>query len=118
MKASNWLLATVIGLTVTTCVLTDTWLYLLMAVGAVVFVLFTLAYPKTAMFLWLLVAPVGNAYLQVKIPQLPDITFNRVIITLITIALLMRVMFKGARLAPFGILVHAMLVLVPLLSPD
>ena len=82
MKLANWLLAMVIGLVVTTCVLTDTWLYLLMAAGAVVFVLFTLAYPKTAMFLWLLIAPLGNAYIQVKIPQLPDITFNRVVITL------------------------------------
>ena len=118
MKLSNWLPAIVIGLVVTTCVLTDTWLYLLMATGAVVFVLFTLAYPKTAMFLWLLIAPLGNAYLQVKIPQLPDITFNRVIITLVTIALLMRVMFKGARLAPFGIVELVMLVLVAVMSAD
>jgi O-antigen ligase len=118
VKISNWIVATLIGLAVTVSVLTDTWFYLLIATAAVVFVLFTLAYPKTAMFLWLLIAPLGNAYLQVKIPQLPDITFNRVIVTLVTIALLMRVMFKGARLAPFGIVELVMLVLVAIMSAD
>jgi hypothetical protein len=119
MKPATWILPIVIGVVVTVSVLTDTWIYLLMAVTGLLFVASAIAFPKTALLLWLVLAPLANAYATVSLPVgLPDITFGRVTVTVVAVALLMRTMFKGARLAPFGTLELAMLVLLAVMTFD
>jgi O-antigen ligase len=119
VKLSTWLLAAAIGLVVTVTVLTDTWIYPLMATAGLLFVAFAIAFPRPALIVWVLLAPVANVYATVNLPGgVPDITFGRVAITVVSIALLMRTMFRGARLAPFGAVELAMLVLLAVMAFD
>lgn len=119
MKPTQWIVPVVVGLAVTVSIFTDTWFYLLMATVGMLFVLFAIAMPRAALLVWLVAAPLANAYASVNLPTgLPDITFGRVTVTVVAIALLMRTMFKGAKLAPFGTLELAMLVLLAVMAFD
>jgi O-antigen ligase len=110
--------AATIGLLVTVAILTDTWLYMAMAACGLLFVVFAIAHPRSALLLWLLAAPVANAYATVTIPGVPDIMFGRVAVLVVSAALLLRVMLKGRPLAAFGALELAMATLLAVMSLD
>lgn len=95
------------------------WFYLLMGVSGVLFVVLAVAHPRSALLLWLLVAPLANAYATVNLPGgIPDIMFGRVTVAVVSAALLLRVILKGRPLAPFGALELAMLVLLAVMTLD
>lgn len=119
VKLWNLIAAVAIGLAVTASVLTDTWLFLLAGVCGALFVVFAIAHPKTALLLWLLAAPAGNTYATVDLPGgIPDLTFGRVAVGIVTVALLLRVILKGRPLKPFGALELAMIVLIGAMTAD
>jgi hypothetical protein len=119
MKPWNLIAATAIGLVVTVAVLADAWLFLLMGVFGVVFVALAIAHPRAALLLWLLASPLANAYATVNLPGgIPDITLGRVAVSVVSVALLLRVMLRGYALAPFGALELAMLLLIAVMGAD
>src|SRR3954464_4828155 len=118
VKPAPLISATAIGLIVTASVLTDTWLFLLMASAGALFVVFAIGQPKAALLLWLLAAPVANAYATVNLPGIPDIMFGRVTIAVVAVALLIRVIVKGRPLGAFGAVEFVMLVLLAVMTLD
>jgi hypothetical protein len=119
VKLWNLITAVIIGLAVTVSVLTDTWLWLLAGVCGVVFVIFAIAHPKTALLVWLLAAPAGNTYATLDLPGgIPDLTFGRVAVGIVSVALLLRVILKGRPLKPFGALELGMIVLIGAMTAD
>jgi O-antigen ligase len=118
-QASTLIGATAIGLAVTVAVLSNTWFLLLMAVCGFLFVVLAIAHPRVALLLWLLLAPVANAYATVNLPGgVPDIMFGRVAVAVVTVALLLRVMLKGRPLVAFGAVELAMVVLLGVMMLD
>lgn len=119
MKPSSLLTSTAIGLVAAAAVLTDTWLYVFLAVPGLLFALFALTHPRAGLFAWLLLAPVANAYATVSLPGgVPDITFGRVTIAVVVIAVLLRLVLKGQRLVAAGGVELAMLALLFVLTLD
>ena len=119
VKPSTVISAAAIGLIVTATILTDTWLYLLMAVAGVLFVVFAIAHPRPALLLWVLAAPTANTYATVNLPGgIPDIMFGRVTVVVVSVAILLRVMLKGRPLVAFGAVEFAMLGLLAVMTLD
>jgi O-antigen ligase len=113
------LIAVVLGLAAVVSIFTDTWFYLLLGVGGVLFVVIALVYPRQALLIWLLVAPLANRYASISLPSgLPDITFGRVTIGVVGLALLLQVRLKGRRLAPTGGVELAMVALLAIMVLD
>jgi O-antigen ligase len=112
VKPSTAIGVAVIGLIGAAAVLTDTWLLLLMAVAGLLFVIFAIAHPRPALLVWLLAAPVADAYATVSIPGAPDIMFGRVTVAVVGVALLLRVILKGRPLSAFGAIELAMVILL------
>jgi O-antigen ligase len=112
MRASTAMGVAVIGLIGAAAVLSDTWLWLLMAVSGLLFVIFAIAHPRPALLVWLLAAPVANAYATVSIPGAPDIMFGRVTVVVVGAALLLRVILKGRPITAFGAIDVAMAILL------
>jgi hypothetical protein len=112
MKPSALITALVVGVIGAAAVITNMWFWLLMAVAGVLFIMFAIAHPRTALLVWLLIAPVADAYATVTIPGVPDIMFGRVTVVVVSLALLIRVMLKGRPLAAFGAIELAMGILI------
>lgn len=102
--SASWLTSVVIGLTVTVTVLSGSWRYLVVASLGIIFVLFTLVYPRLGLLLWLLLAPAESLYGGgISLPVgLPDITFPRVAALVVAVALVLQARLAGRRLAPIG----------------
>jgi O-antigen ligase len=119
VKPSTWIAAPVIGLAVAITVATDTWIPLLAATCGIAFIAFGLAHPRPTLLVWLLFAPVLNVYARVALPVgLPDIIFGRVAIGLISVALAVRMVLQGRRLAAFGAVEVAMLAQLSIMALD
>ncbi len=119
MTPARVIAAIAIGLLVTAALLTDMWFRLTLAVTGLCFVMFALAHPRPALFLWLLLAPVANVYARLSLPVgLPDLTFGRVVITLVVAGILLRLVLKGRRIVPFGGVELAMVALVAIMGLD
>ena len=119
LPLSTWPLSVVSGVVVTATILTDTWLYLLGAIPGITFVAFAALHPRVGLFLWLLAAPAANAYAVVTMPPgVPDITFQRVAITVVIGGLLLQKSLAGRRLVPLSGTEYAMIALLVVMSLD
>lgn len=92
------MLSLLIGAVAAATVLTDTWIYLLYAIPGCLFVALAIARPRAAIVVWLLAAPVADAYGTIHLPG-PDITFSRTAMVLVALVLLVRMRLTGQRLA-------------------
>lgn len=113
VKLSTWMAALVGGLAVTVALFTDTWLYLAIGVAGVTFVLFAFAHPRLALLAWLLLAPAATEYANLSLPAgIPDLTFSRLVVAVVVLAVGVRMIVKGRRLVPFGTIELVMLALL------
>jgi O-antigen ligase len=111
--------AALIGILVSVALVTDMWFRLVLVMSGLSFAAFTLAYPRLGLFVWLLLAPVANEYAKLSLPTgFPDLTFGRVVVGLVSAAVLLRMVLHGRRLVPFGATELAMLTLVAIVGID
>ena len=119
VKPANIIAVTAVGVLVSLALITDSWFYLILVMAALGLVMFAVAHPRLALFLWLFVAPIANEYAKLPLPVgLPDLTFGRVVIGLVWTGMLLRMALKGRRLVPFGGVELAMLALVAIMVLD
>lgn len=119
MTVGRWALAAAAGLLAAAAALTGTWWYAVLAAAGLVFLPLALAYPRAVLVLWIVAAPTAAAYGTVELPGgIPDITFNRVVIATVTVALLLRSKIHGRAFAQVGPAEVAMLVLLGVLGLD
>jgi hypothetical protein len=119
VKAAGVIGALAIGVLVAFTIVTGTWFRLVLVVTGLCFMAFALAHPRPALFVWLLLAPIGNVYARLALPVgLPDLTFGRVVIGLVAIGIVLRMVLYGRRLASFGALELVMLALVAIMGLD
>jgi O-antigen ligase/polysaccharide polymerase Wzy-like membrane protein len=119
MKPSTWIPALAIAVIATTAVLTDTWMYVPVAVAGVLFAALAIARPRAAMLLWLALAPIATEYGTVPLPGgIPDITFSRATIVLVGVALLLRARIQGRRMLPLTSVEMAMGALLFVVGAD
>jgi O-antigen ligase len=101
------------GLIASVCVLFQWWLPLAAVLFGVPMALFLVSEPFKALIMWLLLAPAVGSYIKLPLPVgIPDITFDRLVVGCILLALTLRVMFRGGRFLPAGQTEKAMLVFV------
>jgi O-antigen ligase len=119
LSVSTWIVGALLGLVITAAVFTETWFYLLITLPGIVYVAVTLAHPRWGLLLWLLLAPVANTYANVSLPVgIPDITFGRVAVLVITLTLLLQMRLMGRRLAQWGGVELAMLAVLIIVAID
>jgi O-antigen ligase len=88
------------------------------AVGAA-FLALSLAHPRVALWTWLLFAPFADRYASLSLPVgLPDITFSRVVIAVVLVALLLRRVFLGETMRRLRPVEWAMGALVAIMGID
>jgi O-Antigen ligase len=97
----------------------DVWFYLIAAAAGMVFVVFTLLYPRIGLLVWLLLAPAERLLGGISLPQgLPDITFERVTAVCVVFALVLQARLGYRRLAPFGAIEIIMIGFMAILMAD
>lgn len=91
------------GLLASVCILFQWWLPLAAILFGLPLVLFLVSEPFKALIMWLLLSPSLGSYINFSLPVgIPDITFDRLVVGCIVLALLLQVMFRGGRLLPAG----------------
>jgi O-antigen ligase len=119
VTAGRWISAGVIGVVTSVAVLSGAWSYLLLAIPGTLLVLLALAFPRAALLLWVLLAPIATAYGTLELPGgIPDITFSRLVVGLVAIALLLRSRIQGRRFGPVEGPELAMLAMLVVLALD
>jgi hypothetical protein len=119
MKPSVWISALVIAAIATAAVVTETWMYVPVAVAGVLFAALAIARPRAAMFLWLALGPIATEYGTVPLPGgVPDITFTRATIALVGLALLLRGRLNRQPMLPLTSVEIAMGALIFVIGAD
>ena len=97
------------------CVLFQWWLPLAAVLFGLPLALLLISEPFKALIMWLLLSPALGSYIKLSLPVgIPDITFDRLVIGCIVLALALQVMFRGGRLLPAGQTEKAMVLFVVL----
>ena len=101
------------GLLASVCVLFQWWLPLAAVIFGLPLALLLISEPFRALIMWLLLSPALGSYIKLSLPVgIPDITFDRLVIGCIVLALALQVMFRGGRLLPVGQTEKAMLLFI------
>ena len=101
------------GLLTSVCVLFQWWLPLAAVLFGLPLALLLISEPFRALIMWLLLSPALGSYIKLSLPVgIPDITFDRLVIGCIVLALALQVMFRGGRLLPVGQTEKAMLLFI------
>jgi O-antigen ligase len=91
------------GLVTSVCVLFQWWMPFLAILLGVPATLFLVSEPFKALMMWLLVSPTLGSYIKLSLPSgIPDITFDRLVVGCILLALALRIMFRGGQFLPAG----------------
>ena len=103
------------GLLASVCVLFQWWLPLAAVLFGLPAALLLISEPFKALIMWLLLSPALGSYIKLSLPVgIPDITFDRLVIGCIVLALALQVMFRRGRLLPAGQTEKAMALFVVL----
>ena len=101
------------GLLASVCVLFQWWLPLAAILFGLPLALLLISEPFRALIMWLLLSPALGSYIKLSLPVgIPDITFDRLVVGCIVLALALQVMFRGGRLLPVGQTEKAMLLFI------
>ena len=101
------------GLLASVCVLFQWWLPLAAVIFGLPLALLLISEPFRALIMWLLLSPALGSYIKLSLPVgIPDITFDRLVVGCIVLALALQVMFRGGRLLPVGQTEKAMLLFI------
>ncbi len=107
------LVSLAIACIVTMSVLAHAWIPLLLFASGIGFVLFTVIEPFKGILVWLLLYPYLRSYIQIPLPSgIPDLTFERVFIVCILLALIVQVILKTRQLVPIGMIEKVMILFI------
>jgi len=103
----------VAGLLASVCVLFQLWLPLAAILFGLPLMLVLISEPLKGLVMWLLLSPTVGSYMKLSLPAgVPDITFDRVVIGCVVLALMLQVVFRTRRLFPSGRIERAMLLFI------
>ncbi|MGE0384297.1 MAG: O-antigen ligase family protein [Gammaproteobacteria bacterium] len=107
------------GAAVATAVAFDQALYMAIGIAGLLYMAIALRWPYAGLLFWILAFPLLDPTARLDLPSgVPDVTFNRVAVTMAALTLSMQAMLRTRRLLPIGPIERCMLVLVAIMSFD